>query len=41
MSTWLRECQCQGNFAASVKAILPIPSLAVPTDPGLFRAFPP
>jgi hypothetical protein len=37
MSIWLQERLCQGNFAASVKAILPITGLWVPATPGQFR----
>jgi hypothetical protein len=41
MSIWLRERLWQGNFAASVKAILPITGLGVLAAPDQFRVVPP
>jgi len=40
MSRRLREGLCQGNFAASVKAILPITRWGVLAVPGRFRVLP-
>ena len=41
MSMWLQDPRRQGNFAASVKAILPITSLGTLAASGVFREFPP